>query len=59
MDKKLQAAVRALVNTYKIAEAARRLGVSRESVTRIVAGMTVRAGTLALVRSKLGEARNG
>ncbi len=58
VTKKVQAAVKALVTKYKIAEVARRLGVSRESVTRIVAGMPVRAGTLALVESKLAQANH-
>jgi hypothetical protein len=33
--------------------AARELGISRESLARIVAGLGVRAGTIALVRERL------
>jgi hypothetical protein len=34
--------------------AARELGVGREALARVIAGLPVRAGTLAMIRERLG-----
>lgn len=38
--------------------AARELGISRESLARIVAGLGVRAGTIALVKERLRQKKD-
>ena len=46
-------ALRATVATLGTLPAAARLGVNRESLLRLLAGLPVRAGTLALIRQNL------
>jgi hypothetical protein len=51
----LQAQVTEVVRTLGDAEASRRLGISRVALLRLLAGMPVRAGTLALAREGLSR----
>lgn len=57
-DKKTRAAASKAIDELGTVAAAARLGTSRESLARIVAGLSVRAGTLASVERELqkGEA---
>jgi len=45
--------VRSLVADLSLARAARKLGVGREVVTRLLAGLDVRAGSVAIIRTSL------
>ena len=51
------AAVRALVDQGSEARAATELGVSRQTLARIIAGLPVQPGTAALVRERMTERR--
>ena len=49
----LKDAVRALIDKLGESEARKKLGLSRESIMRILAGYSVHQGTLALIRERL------
>lgn len=49
----LQAQVQRLLRTFGVPDTARRLGLHRETVLAVAAGVPVRAGSLALVRERL------
>ncbi len=53
----LQTAVADLLARVGIQRTARTLGVSREALARVAAGVTVRPGTLALIRQRLSETK--
>lgn len=54
LDASERAALADLVHTAGEAECARRIGLSRQSVARAIAGLRVYPGTIALIRLHLG-----
>jgi hypothetical protein len=48
-----RSALRALVDRIGVLAAVAKLGVSREPITRAIAGMPVRRGTIAILRTAL------
>lgn len=49
--------VRRLIDAKGIAEAARRIGVSRHAFERAAFGLTVQRGTISIIEAKLAERR--
>jgi hypothetical protein len=52
-DAEVLARLRAMVEQHGVSGAAKRLGVGREAVARVLAGVEVRAGSMALLRERL------
>lgn len=50
---KISKAIKTLVEEKGAFEIGKQLGVTKDTVARLVAGMTVRSGTIALVEQKL------
>lgn len=51
------ASLRELISAHGEASAGRILGIHREPVARMLAGLEVRSGTVYLLRARLAEAR--
>jgi hypothetical protein len=49
-----QRKVAELIEAKGVVEAAEKVGCARETLMRVAAGLSVRAGTMALVRERLG-----
>jgi len=52
-DKAARASLKSLVNKYGLRAVSQRIGLHRETILAVIAGVDVRAGTLVLVREKL------
>lgn len=49
----VQKHVRTLLKTKSVVKVSEELGIGREAVTRLAAGLEVKAGTISLVREKM------
>lgn len=54
--KDVRDAVARTINEHGIVEAAKKLGLARETLAKVAGGVVVAPGTIALVREKLREA---
>ena len=54
-DERMLGALRGLVAAHGLHGAARLIGCGREQIARVLGGIDVRAGTLALLRARLRE----